>query len=84
MRSGDGFVKMVYEDALAHEMSGLGVVQQRGVVVLYDDMIVGDFTAELIVEDQVIIELKVSGALSDMHVPQCRNDLRATGKPRAC
>ena len=80
---GHGFVEKVYENALAHEMrkSGLGVVQQRGLVVYYDDVIVGEYTADLIVEDQVIVELKVVGALSDVHVPQCRNYLRATGKP---
>jgi GxxExxY protein len=43
-------------------------------------VIVGEYTADLLVEDQVIVELKVVGALSDLHVPQCRNYLRATGK----
>jgi GxxExxY protein len=80
---GHGFAEKVYENALAHEMrkSGLGVVQQRGIVVFYDDVVVGEYIADLIVEDQVIVELKVVGALSDVHVPQCRNYLRATGKP---
>jgi GxxExxY protein len=80
---GHGFVEKVYENALAHEMRkcGLGAVQQRKIVVFYDDVIVGEFTADLLVEDQVIVELKVVGALSDVHVPQCRNYLRATGKP---
>jgi GxxExxY protein len=32
-------------------------------------------------EDQVIVELKVVGALSDVHLPQCRNHLRTTGTP---
>src|SRR5271165_781499 len=80
---GHGFVEKVYENALAHEMRkcGLGAIQQRGIVVFYDDIIVGEFTADLLVEDQVIVELKVVGALSDVHLPQCRNYLRATGKP---
>jgi GxxExxY protein len=80
---GHGFVEKVDENALAHEMRkcGLGVVQQRGLVVFYDDVIGGEYTADLLVEDQVIVELKVVGALSDGHVPQRRNDLRATGKP---
>ena len=43
-------------------------------------MIVGEYTADLLVEDQVIVELKVVAALSDAHLPQCRNYLRATGK----
>jgi len=80
---GHGFVEKVYEDALAHKMRKcrLGVVQQWGIVAFYDDVIVGEYTADLLVEDQVIVELKVVGALSDVHLPQCRNDLRATGKP---
>ncbi len=80
---GHGFVERVYENALAHEVRkcGLGVVQQRGIVVLYDDVVVGEFTADLLVEDRVIVELKVVAALSDVHLPQCRNYLRATGKP---
>ncbi|HEX4369207.1 MAG TPA: GxxExxY protein [Rhodopila sp.] len=79
---GQGFVEKVYENALAHEMrkAGLGVVQQRGIVVFYDGVVVGEYTADLIVEDAVIVELKVVGALSDVHVPQCRNYVRATGK----
>jgi hypothetical protein len=39
---------------------GLGVVQQRGIVVFYDDVIVGQFTDDLLVEDQVIVELRWS------------------------
>jgi GxxExxY protein len=80
---GHGFIEKIYENALAHEMRkrGLGVVQQRGIIVFYDDVIVGEFTADLLIEDQVIVELKVVGALSDVHVTQCRNYLRATGKP---
>jgi GxxExxY protein len=58
---GHGFIKKVYENAVAHEMrkSGLGVVQQRGIVVFYDGMIVGEYTSDLIVEDEVIVERKV-------------------------
>ena len=61
--------------------SRIGVVQQRGIVVFYDGLIVGEYTADLLVEDQVIVELKVVGSLGDVHIPQCRNYLRATGKP---
>jgi len=79
---GHGFLEKVYENALAREMRkcGLDAVQQRGIVVLYDNVIVGEYTADLFVEDQVIVELKVVAALSDVHLPQCRNYLRATGK----
>ncbi len=60
--------------------SGLGVLQQRGIVVFYDDVLVGEYTANLVVEDQLIIELKFVGALSDAHVPQRRNHPWAPGK----
>ena len=80
---GHGFVEKVYENALATKCAKcrLGVVQQRGILVYYDGVIVGEYTADLLVEDRVIIELKVVGALSDVHLPQCRNYLRPTGKP---
>jgi GxxExxY protein len=67
-------VELVCENALIYEMrkSGLGVGRQRGIVVFYDGVIVGD---------EVIFELKVDGVPSDVRVQQCRNDLRATGKP---
>jgi GxxExxY protein len=70
---GPGFVEKVYENALAHEMRkcGLGVVQQHGIVVFSNDVIVGEFTADLLVEDQVIVELAVVVGLSDVHLPQC-------------
>ncbi len=79
---GHGFIGKDYENALAHKMgkSGIGVVQ-RGITVVFDDgVIVGEYTADLIVEDQIIVEPKVVATLSDMHIPRCRNDLRATGK----
>jgi GxxExxY protein len=68
---GHGFIEKVYENAVAHEMrkSGLGVVRQRGIVVFDDDVIVVEITANLIVEDEVIVELKVVPMLSDVHLP---------------
>jgi GxxExxY protein len=60
---------------------GLGVVRQRGIVVFYDDVIVGEYTADILVEDQVIVELKVVAGLNDAHLLQWRNYLRAAGKP---
>jgi GxxExxY protein len=79
---GHGFVEQPSAKALAHEMRkcGFGAVQQRGTVVLCDGVIVGEYTAGLPVEDQVIAELKVVAPLSDEHRPQSRNDLRAMGQ----
>ncbi len=80
---GHGFMEKGYENAPADEVrkSGLGVVQQRGIVIFYEDVIGGEYAADLIVEDQIIVALKVANALSDAHVSQCRSYLHATGKP---
>jgi GxxExxY protein len=79
---GVGFVEKVYENALTVEMRGRGltVVQQWGIVVRYNNVVVGEYCADLIVDDHVIIEVKVVKALSDQHVAQCMNYLRATGE----
>jgi GxxExxY protein len=49
---GSGFLEKVYENALAHELrkAGLAVAQQRGIVVRYDGIIVGDYAVDLLVE----------------------------------
>jgi hypothetical protein len=72
---GHGFAEKVYENALAHEMRkrGLGAVQQRGIVVFYDDVIVGEFTADLLIEDQVIVEL-IAGII---RAAACRTRINA-------
>ncbi len=82
---GAGFVEKVYENALAHEMkkAGLNVVQQYPLKVLYDGIIVGEFFADMLVEDLVLIELKAVSALTDEHMGQALNYMRATGLP-AC
>jgi GxxExxY protein len=82
MRSVLGSLKKASEIPLLEvRKSGIGVVRQRDIVVVYYDVNVGEFMADLLVEDQVIVELKVVGAQGCLHVPQCRNDLRATGAP---
>jgi GxxExxY protein len=74
-------LEKVYENALAYEMRkrGLLVVQQRSIIVRYDDAVVGEYIADLVVDDRIIVELKVVKALSEQHVAQCVNYLRATG-----
>lgn len=78
---GSGFVEKVYENALAHELrkAGLEVVQQPGMEVWYDEVVVGQFTADLLVEDHLLVELKAVKALDDNHLAQGLNYLRATG-----
>jgi GxxExxY protein len=76
-----GFLEKAYENALAHELRkvGLTVAQQRGVTVMYDGIIVGDYALDLLVEELVIVELKAIKAVADIHRAQCINYLRAMG-----
>jgi GxxExxY protein len=78
---GAGFVEKVYENALAHDLrkSGLSIEQQYGVVVRYDGVIVGDYSADLLVERSVLVELKAVRTLDAVHSAQCLNYLKATG-----
>jgi len=78
---GPGFLEKVYENALRIELEeqGLAVGQQTPIPVYYRDRIVGDFAADLIVEQQVIIELKALRALAKEHEVQLVNYLQATG-----
>jgi GxxExxY protein len=78
---GIGFVEKVYENALAHEMktAGLTVIQQAPIKVNYEGVVVGDFFADLLVEDAVLVELKAVSMLVDEHVAQSLNYLRASG-----
>ncbi len=78
---GHGFLEKVYENALAHELrkSGLPVVQQRGIEVRYDGVVVGEYVVDLLVDGQVLVEIKTVRALDDVHSAQCLNYLKATG-----
>lgn len=82
---GIGFVEKVYENSLAHEMrkNGLKVIQQHPVKVVYDSVIVGEFFLDMLVNDVVILELKAVSALTNEHLAQAFNYLRATNLP-AC
>jgi GxxExxY protein len=78
---GPGFLEKVYENALAHELrkNGFFVEQQRVIQVLYDGVVVGDYCADLVVENAVVLELKAIKALDEIHLAQCMNYLKATG-----
>ena len=82
---GSGFVEKVYENALAHETrkDGLKVIQQHPIKVVYDGIIVGEFFADMLVDELVLVELKAVSTLTDEHMAQALNYLRATSLP-AC
>ena len=78
---GAGFLESVYRNALAHELrkTGLKIGCEQPIAVHYDGRIVGDFKADLLVEDAVIIELKAVQAFAAAHEVQLVNYLTATG-----
>jgi len=77
---GFGFLESVYEKSMVIELrkSGLSVVEQEPIQVFYDDDLVGDFIADLIVEDKIIVELKSVITLHKKHEVQLVNYLTAT------
>ena len=77
---GTGFLEKVYENALMFEIqkTGLTVEQQKPIKVLYKGIIVGDFFADLLVNNCVLVELKTVRNLDEVHIAQCLNYLRAT------
>jgi GxxExxY protein len=78
---GCGFLEKVYENALSHELckAGLKTERQRRLAVHYDGVVVGEYIADLIIDDEVIVEIKVTRNLDDAHMAQCLNYLKATG-----
>jgi GxxExxY protein len=78
---GVGFLEKIYENALVHELrkNNLVVQQQFPIRVNYDGVIVGDYTADLLVENNVLVELKAVKELDKVHEAQCINYLKATG-----
>jgi GxxExxY protein len=78
---GAGFLEKVYENALAYELNraGLKTRQQFSIEVMYDGVIVGDYAADIFVEDCVLVELKTVKQIDENHMAQCMNYLKATG-----
>jgi GxxExxY protein len=77
---GGGFLEKVYENAMAAELRkrGFKVEQQKSIKVYYGAILVGDYYADLVVEDKVILELKAADALNPAHDAQLGNYLKAT------
>ncbi len=80
---GFGFLESVYEKCLLIELhkAGLEAESQRPITVRYDGEVVGEFVADILVEETVIVELKSVRKLAAPHEIQLVNYLVATGKP---
>src|SRR6185436_13312183 len=77
---GSGFLEKVYENALRIELEKLGrkVKQQEPINVSYEGQVVGEYYADLWVDDSVVIELKAVQTLVKRHEVQLANYLAAT------
>ena len=77
---GYGFLEKVYEKALKFELekAGFQVERQKPINVYYETELVGEYYADLLVENKVIIELKASVAMCEEHENQLINYLKAT------
>lgn len=78
---GNGFIEKVYEKALSIELrrAGLQIEVQCPIKVYYQNEIVGEYFADIIVNDSVIVELKAIDSLNAVHGNQLVNYLKATG-----
>jgi GxxExxY protein len=78
---GPGFLEKVYENALLVELRnrGLAAESQVPIKVSYKNECVGEYSADILVEGQVIIELKTVDKLEKIHEAQIMNYLKATG-----
>ena len=77
---GSGFLEKVYENALAIELREMhmSVLQQPHIDVKYRDQVVGDYVADLIVANKVVVEVKAVRGLERTHESQTLNYLKAT------
>lgn len=78
---GAGFLEKVYERALCRELSaqGLKVRPQASFPVHYKGQFIGEYFADLLVEEELVVELKCAERLTDEHMAQCINYLKASG-----
>ncbi|MGA2724598.1 MAG: GxxExxY protein [Bryobacteraceae bacterium] len=78
---GAGFLEKVYERALLRELAlrGIRATAQASLAVTYKGHHVGEYFADILVEDLLVIELKCVERLAKDHTAQCLNYLRASG-----
>ena len=78
---GPGFLEKVYENALIAELQlrGIFVEAQKSLVVQYKGVVVGCYCADIVVNDQILLELKAVETLNKAYEAQVINYLKATG-----
>ena len=80
-RLGPGFLESVYENALVIELRkrSLNVEQQKVISITYDGFEVGTHRLDVVVQAQVVVDLKTIKAFEDVHFAVVRSQLRAAG-----
>ena len=78
---GSGFQETIYRNALLYELSlkGLRVDSELAIQVLYKDRVMGTYRLDLVVEGELILELKATPGITPAHLAQALSYLRATG-----
>ena len=78
---GSGFLENIYEEAVKVELSrdGLDFDSQKEIRIEYSGVEVGIHRLDLLVENEIIVELKAVKELADIHFAQLRSYLKATG-----
>ena len=78
---GYGFLEKVYENALAKELVQRGhqIKQQAPIQVYYQGEVVGEYFADILVDEKIILELKAAEEIAKSHESQLLNYLKATG-----
>ena len=82
---GCGFLEKVYERALLRELTfqGIRAKAQVSYPVSYKGHCIGEYFADVIVEDEIVLELKCVDRLLNEHTAQCLNYLKASGRKLA-
>ena len=78
---GPGFLEVVYQRALAHELGlrGHAVELEHALSVRYKGQLVGEYRADMVVDSKLVLELKAVSAISKAHLAQAQHYLAATG-----
>ena len=78
---GPGYLEAVYQAALAQELTlrGISFQQFKRLPVSYKGVLVGEYEADLVIEDKIIVELKAVSTLNASHEAQAINYLATTG-----
>lgn len=82
---GPGYLEAVYQKALAYEfeLRGIRYEEQKPLLVSYKDRLVGEYYADFLVEDTIVLEIKSVSRLLSVHDAQAHHYLTSTGKELA-